>query len=269
MNRGDYGAHGRGSRGGAVKRVSRDSSDDVALLLPGYRPVSPAGAFLSQAELKYYDTFVDFQAPGSSASYTDSNMTAVAGASKVICLPSPNDTASGRSNNKVLVKSLHVRGSVRLGAIDDGTLIPQPRRICIAIVRDEFTNGASSTGASVWVNPSGAQHQIMNAHRNLDFFTRFAVLKQFQIDMTPTDFEVLTIASPDQTASPGRLETFDCFIPLDDVVVFKGNAGTVADVSNISYWVHAFEYPFGSAVGVICPLMEINYTSRIRFFSVP
>jgi len=261
------GAYGGHSRGYPAKRVLSGSSDDDAVLLPFNRPVSPVSAFLSQKELKYYDTFVDFTSPGTSASFADSNITASAGASKVIFNPGQGDSPTSRDGNRILVKSLHIKGSVRLGAIDDGTLIPQPRRIFIAIVRDCITNGASSTGFDVWVNPSGAQHQLMNVHRNLLFGPRYAILRQCQIDMTPTDFEVLTITVPDQTATTGRLECFDFFIPLDDLVVFKANAGVIADVDNISYWVHAFEYPFGAGAGIICPLMEINYSSRVRFIS--
>jgi len=263
------GAYGGDGRGYPSKRLLSGSFDDDPVLLPFNRPVSPASAFLSQKELKYYDTFADFTAPGESASFSDSNITANSGASKVIFNPGQGDSPSGRNGNRALVKSLHIKGSVRLGAIDDGTYIPQPRRIFIAIVRDCITNGASSTGFNIWVNPSGAQHQLMNVHRNLSFGPRYAVLRQCQFDMTPTDFEVLTITVPDQTASPGRLECFDFFIPLDDLVVFKGNAGTIADVDNISYWVHAFEYPYGKAVGVIHPGMEINYNARVRYISTP
>jgi len=265
----DYGAYGRGSGRRHAKRVLSGSDDDDDVLLPHNGSFSVAGAFFPEKELKYYDTWIDFQAPGTASTCADSNMTDIAGAGKTICNPGQGDSPSGRNGNKILVKSLHIKGSVRLSSIDDGSLIPQPRRIFIAVVRDGQTNGIATTGFNVWVNPSGAQHQLMNLHRNLNFSDRYAVLRQCQIDMTPTDFEVLTITVPDQTASVGRLACFEFFIPLDDVVVFKSDTNSIADVVNTSYWVHAIEYPFGGAVGVISPGMEINYNARVRFISAP
>jgi len=261
------GARRGGSRGSNAKRLLSCSDDDDDVLLPHNGQVSVAGAFLSQAELKYYDTWVDFQAPGGSAVFSDSNMTAIAGSGKVICNPGQGDGVSARNGNRILVKSLHVKGSVRVEAKDDGTLILQPRRVHVAVVRDSQTAGASHTGFPVWVNPSGSTQQLMNVHRNLNFGDRFAVLRQTQLDMTPSTFEVLDIAVPDQTATSGRLECFEFFIPLDDIVVFKSNAADISAVENISYWLHAFQYPFGGAPGVITPGMEINYSARVRYFS--
>jgi len=269
MFKNEFRAPRRGGGGSAVKRLSRGSDDDDDVLLPSYGSISPAAAFLSEKELKYYDTWIDFQAPGTASTCADSNMTDIAGSGKVICNPGQGDGVSSRNGNRILVKSLHIKGSVRLAAIDDGSLIPQPRRIFIAVVRDGATNGGATTGFNVWVNPSGAQHQLMNLHRNLNFASRYSVLRQCTIDMTPTDFEVLTITVPDQTATTGRLECFEFFIPLDDVVVFQSNANDISAVQNISYWVHALEYPFGAGVGVITPGMEINYNARIRFISAP
>jgi len=267
----EHGFRGSARARGAVKlmRSSADDDDD-AMLLPSYGSFPFVGTFPPPfSELKFYDTFVGFSAPSSSAALSGGNITGNAGASKVICNPGQGFGNSSREGNCIIAKSLHVKFTLRLTAVDNGTLIPQPRAVFIAIVEDRQSNGAACDGTDVWVNGSGSNQQLMNLHRNPFRGERFVVHRQDIVDMSPKFYQVLDILTPDQTSSAGRIKCLEYFIPLDHKINFKGNAGTIADVDDCSFWVYAFQYDPSAGAGISEPGVELNYTSRVRFLSRP
>jgi len=268
---GKYGTSG-GSRGQrALKRVSRDSDDDADVLLPVNNPVPFIGAFPPK-ELKYYDTWCDPLFINGETTLTNGNRTAAASGvnNRVIFNPSQGDSPSSRHGTRCIIKSLHIKFSIHLYAIDNGTYIPAARAVFIAIVHDRLTNGAACTASDIWINPGGSEQLLLSMHRNPFHGDRFTILRQCIVPMTVKNFQVLDIITPDQTASSGRVKHFEYFIPLDLMVNFKALAGApgILDVIDHSFWVYAYDFPDGSTpITEFAPAMSIAYNARCRFIT--
>jgi len=262
-----YGVHGVPSGNVAVKRLRRASHDDDDVLLPYNGKVAAARAFLAAPELKFFDTYLLTTDCGESATLSDGLVSNFAGpiANGPLFNPGLGDGLNARNDRACLVRSWHVKGSLQVLPIDNGTKIPEGISVFLALIQDKQTNGAQCTAADVFVNGSGSQNLLMCLQRNPHRGARFEVLRSEIIDMKPIDFEVLDILTPDQTASVGQWAHFEFFIPVDTVVNFKGNAGTIADIVDNSWHIYAVRTPHNAVALEKYAPCRIVFTSRFRF----
>lgn len=259
---------GRGGGSRAVPKRQRSSAhDDDDVLLPLDGKVAAARAFLAAPELKFFDTYLLVTDCGEAANLSDGMVSNFCGpiANGPLFNPGQGDGLNARNDRAVLVRSWHVKGSLQVLPIDNGTKIPEGISVFVALIHDKQTNGAQCSAADVFVNGSGSQNLLMCLQRNPHRGARFEVLRSTIIDMKPIDFEVLDILTPDQTASVGQWAHFEFFIPMDTVVNFKGNAGTIADIVDNSWHIYAVRTPHNAVALEKYAPCRIVFTSRFRF----
>lgn len=258
-------------RGGASrdvrKRQRRDPSDDDAVLLPFNGKVAAARAFLAAPELKFYDTYLLTTDCGEAANLSDGMVSIYNGpiANGPLFNPGQGDGLNARNDRAVLVRSWHVKLSLQVLPIDNGSRIPQGISVFVALIQDKQTNGVQCTAADVFVNASGSQNLLMCLQRNPFRGARFEVIRSEIVDCTPNDFEVLDILTPDQTANMGVWKHLEFFMPLDCVVNFKGNGGTITDIVDNSWHIYAVRTPHNGTGVENYPPVRCVFTSRFRF----
>jgi len=266
-----YGSRGSVGATSFVKRVRSDSDDYDDVLLPFNGKVAAARSFLSAPELKVYDTYLLATDVGEAANLSDGMVSIYNGpiANGPLFNPGIGDNTNARNDRRVLVKSWHVKLSLQLLPIDNGTKIPQGITVFVALIHDKLTNGSQCTPADVFVNQSGDQNLLMCLQRNPFRGSRFEVLRSERVDMTPKDFDVLDIAVPDQTATSGRWEHLEFFIPIDVAVNWKGNSSTISDVVDHSFHIYAVRTPHNDVLAEIHPPVRCVFTSRFRYLESP
>jgi len=266
-----YGPRGSARASVAVKRVRRSSDDRDDVLLPFDGKVAAARAFLAAPELKFFDTFLLATDVGESASLLDGMVSQFAGpiANTPLFNPGLGDNLNARNDRRVLVRSWHVKLSLQLLPIDNGTKIPQGITVFVALIQDKQTNSQLCSPSDVFVNQSGDQNLLMCLQRNPFRGARFEVLRSERVDMTPKDFDVLDIAVPDQTATSGRWEHLEFFIPLDCEVNFKNNGSTHDAIIDNSWHIYAVRTPHNDVLAEIHPPVRCVFTSRFRFIESP
>lgn len=257
------------SRAGKYLRSGSDDCDDV--LLPVNGKVAAARAFLAAPELKIYDTYLLATDVGEAADLSDGMVSIYNGpiANGPLFNPGLGDNTNARNDRCVLLRSWHVKLSLQLLPIDNGTKIPQGITVFVALIHDKATNGSQCTAADVFVNGSADQNLLMCLQRNPFRGSRFEVLRSERVDMTPKDFDVLDVALPDQTATSGRWEHLEFFIPLDLAVNWKGNSSTISDVVDHSFHIYAVRTPHNDVLAEIHPPVRCVFTSRFRFIESP
>jgi len=250
-------------------RGAPDDDDDV--LLPFNSQISAASAFLSAPELKFYDTFLHTTDCGEAANLSDGLVSQYSGpiANGPLFCPGLGDNLNARNDRRVIIKSWHVKVSFQVLPIDNGTKVPEGITVFLALIHDKQTNGALCTPADVFVNGSGGQNLLMCLQRNPFHGSRFDVLRSDRVDMTPNSFDIWDAVAPNQTASIGRWEHVEYFIPLDVAVNFKGNAGTIADVVDSSFHVYAVRTPHNAILAEVYAPCRIVFTSRFRYMEAP
>lgn len=266
-----YGSGGSVRAARFIKRVRSDSDDNDDVLLPFNGKVAAARAFLSAPELKYFDTYLLATDVGESATLSDGMVSNFAGpiANTPLFNPGLGDAPNARNDRRVLVRSWHVKLSLQLLPIDNGTKIPQGITVFVALIQDKQTNSAVCAASDVFVNQSGDQNLLMCLQRNPFRGARFDVLRSERVDMTPNDFDVLSIAAPDQTATSGRWEHLEFFIPLDVPVNFKNNGSTHDAIIDNSWHIYAVRTPHNDILAEIHPPVRCVFTSRFRFIEAP
>jgi len=267
----NYGGGGFPRYSSAVKRVRGASADHDDVLLPFNGKVAAARAFLAAPELKFFDTYLLATDCGEAANLSDGMVSIYCGpiANGPLFNPGIGDNLNARNDRRVIVRSWHVKLSLQLLPIDNGTKIPQGITVFVALIQDKTTNGAQCAPSDVFVNQSGDQNLLMCLQRNPYRGARFEVLRSERVDMTPKDFDVLDIAVPDQTATSGRWEHLEFFIPLDVEVNWKGNSSTISDVVDNSWHIYVVRTPHNDVLAEIHPPVRCVFTSRFRFVESP
>lgn len=247
--------------------MRRASDDDDDVLLPFNNQITAARAFLSAPQLKFCDTYLLSTDCGIAADLSDGLVSQYSGptAGRPLFCPIRGDAYDRRDGKSVIVKSWHVKVSLQVLPIDNGTKIPEGITVFLALIHDKQTNGSLCSPSNIFVNPSGSQNLLMCLQRNPLFGDRFDVLRSERVDMTPQDFEVLDILTPDQTASLGRWEHVEYFIPLDIRVNFLENSGQIQDILDSSFHVYAVRTPHNAVLAENYAPCRIVFTSRFRF----
>ncbi len=206
-------------------------------------------------ELKFLDTFL--------AATNLSVVSTMAGGEfnptvlRMITTPSVGDDESQRDGKHIIVKSVHVMGTISLPSVANLTAGIPPATGFVALIQDTMTAGAEVNSEDLFVNP-GAQVVDMNqAHRNLLFGKRFKVLKllKYSINAPP-------VHDGTNVETMGAKRRFEWWIPSINMHV-NFNAGTTDSVANVvdnSLQILGF-----CSTNANQPTTQLSYTARVRF----
>jgi len=168
---------------------------------------------------------------------------------------SQGDGESNRDGKNYVIKSLHFLGRVVTNSQPNKTLGWIPPSCFIAIVLDTQTNGAQLNSEDVYLNPAASSANNSCLQRNLQYSSRFRVLKTFKIDFNNPS------VSYDGTNIEGLGQSQSIEAHLDNLNIKVGcsaTTGTVAAITDNSLHVVGFSTNGTETV-------NLTYTSRIRF----
>lgn len=212
---------------------------------------------LQGIEVKYADYTKSGTAIASSA--------AAAGAeydpTTVLCLNgiAQGDTASSRDGNKVNLKKLSIRGQIYFPAREAVVNPPNFPNVFIALVLDTQTNGAQLNSEDVFKNISGVAAQATTPFRNMEFTTRFRVLKEVKV--MPT-IQAVNSGAANEYGNAGMYKLWNMHVDLKNLLVqYKLTTGNIDAISDNS--LHIIAYTELADVSNVAP--EIGYNARLRF----
>jgi len=165
------------------------------------------------------------------------------------------DGESNRDGKNYVIKSLHFNGRVVTNSQPNKTLGWIPPSVFIAIVLDTQTNGAQLNSEDVYTNPAGSSANNSCLQRQLQYSSRFRVLKTWKIDFNDPSMAY------DGTNMEACGQSRSIEAHLDNLNIKVGcsaTTGTVAAITDNSLHVVGF-----STNGT--ETCNLTYTSRIRF----
>lgn len=165
------------------------------------------------------------------------------------------DGESQRDGKNYMIKSLHFLGRVVTNSQTNKTAGWIPASVFIAIVLDTQTNGAQLNSEDVYTNPAASIANNSSLQRNLQYSSRFRVLKTFKLD-----FNQRTLSwDGTNMESNGQSQSIECHLDnLNIKVQTNGTAATCAVITDNSLHVVGF-------CTNITETVNLTYTSRIRF----
>jgi len=210
------------------------------------------GGFLG-IEKKFFDTFL--------ATTVIVNPTDCAGGeldpATISCLNgvAQGDGESNRDGKNYLIKSLHWFGRVVTNTQTNKTGGWVPPSVFIAIILDTQTNGAQFNSEDVYTNPAGSSANNSCLQRNLQYSSRFRVLKTFKVDFNQ---QTLSYDGTNMEGC-GMSKSIECHLDnLNIKVQCTGTTGVVSNITDNSLHVLGFSTNGTETV-------NLTYTSRIRF----
>jgi len=179
--------------------------------------------------------------------------------------PSPANTLAGvkigtgatqREGRQIDLQSIHIRGAIRLDAVDSKSVAHNGCGLCrIAVVLDRQTNSTTTPLAATTVFQTQTGGNDVLAYRNLDNVRRFHVLRDELVAMN---------ATAGLSESAGTISTvchvypFEYNINLYGITQnYSGINDTRGDITDLS--VHIFFWKSDEDP------MSFTYTSRLRF----
>lgn len=210
------------------------------------------GGFMGM-ELKFKD--VNLNASVLATTADGSGMEKDPSATVVLNSLQQGDGESQRDGRRVTMRSVFVSGMVQIPAQADQTVPEAPPHVCIYLVLDKQTNGATISSEDVFVNPSGTALGGTSLMRNLQFTSRFTILDKVsfnvpigQVSGDSTNFDMT-----------GGLRKFKLSANLNNLrVTFSGTEDTVANITDNS--LHLLASVTSGTTGAI-----LTYNSRLRF----
>lgn len=235
-----------------AKRVRvRRGVDKIGIVrMPNLR----SGGFVG-IEKKFYDTFLAATAIASSTDCSGGEYDPAT----VQCLNGPQQGSgeSQRDGKQIHVSNVSVKGIVTVAVQANVTSTDVAPTIMIALVQDMQTNSAQLRSEDVFENPSGQAYLTPMSFRNLEFVTRFKVLKTVTIDMEQME----PVYDGTNIEVSGRTTKFEIhhYFGRDgmDTQFKDGNEGCTSIVNN-SLHIIAF-----TSSTTLAP--QISYNSRIRY----
>lgn len=165
------------------------------------------------------------------------------------------DGESNRDGKNYIIKSLHFLGRVVTNSVTDKTVGFISPSCFIAIVLDTQTNGAQLNSEDVYTNPAGSIANNTCLQRNLQYSSRFRVLKTWKIDFNQRTFGY----DGTNIEGCGMSESIECHLEnLNIKVQCNATTGPVAAITDNS--LHVIGFSTNSTETV-----NLTYTSRIRF----
>jgi hypothetical protein len=170
-----------------------------------------------------------------------------------ISAPPEGAVVQSRDDNRMVIRSIQIKGHVSTAAIVAGTGPNAKSAVLIALVLDKNTNGLQLNSEDVYVNPSATTDGCTIPLRNLKMSSRFHVLKEWQFEVGNEDVWDGVVMK-----TKGSFTHFECFLKVQIPVQFSGSAegiGTVVDNS-----LHVLGFATHSAIAP-----TLDYHARIRF----
>lgn len=219
---------------------------------PFYKQNIRSGGYLG-IERKFYDTNLNaanLTAP-TDASGMEHNPSAT------ICLNSvvQGDGESNRDGRRITMKSIQVKGTVFWGNLINQTVVPPACSVFIALIQDMQTNGALLNSEDVFVNKGGTALGNNALTRDLQYSTRFKVLKTWiiQCDTPPVSWDGTNIEVGGGSAQ------FQGFIKLPDVITnYTSTTESIANIVDNSLSICACTTSTGLSPA-------LSYNARLRF----
>lgn len=177
-----------------------------------------------------------------------------------LCLNGLNEGSnqSQRIGVKVTNKVLSIQGVVTWKPKLAATTVPDLFPCVMYIVLDTQTNSAQAVSTNIFTNESGNTIGVTSAFRNIEFATRFRVLKKVIIQ--PPQIGI-AVKAADVVISQGWSKNFSIYMSLRNMVTTynTGDNGDVTDIIDNS--LHMVGYSPTSATAVC----ELLYNSRVRY----
>ncbi len=176
--------------------------------------------------------------------------------SATICLNSvaQNDTEQGRDGRKMMMKNISVTGVLYQAAQVNQTALDTNPVVQIALVLDQQTNGALLSSENVYVNQGGDAILAASPFRNLQYITRFKVLRALQVELP----QPMVVWDGTNVEQGGTASSFRFDVQLEIPVTFSGTTSTIANIIDNSLSIIAGTTSTGTAV-------TLSYNARLRF----
>lgn len=165
---------------------------------------------------------------------------------------------SQRDGRKITMKTLHVRGFIEAtkGATD--TTVQDPIDFAIYLVLDTQTNSAQLNAEDVMQNTVG---RSVDAHRNLQFGSRFRILRSYRGSIGPAVNANNAGATTVSTSFYKKPFNWNVVLPKEYATVeYKGSTPAIADITTNSLHIIACKETTGEPV-------TLTYTSRLRYLA--
>ncbi len=208
-------------------------------------------------ELKFLDTSLTNNAISQSTDATggENNPTTTV----MMTTPAVGDGEEDRDGKHIIIKSIHIMGSIHSPLQANLTVPSEPSTGMVALVHDTNTQGLEINSEDVFKNigAEGTHNSLL--HRNLLFGKRFKVLRLFRWYMPLGAGNVHDGTNIEQF---GQKRRFEWWIPRLNMIV-NFNAGTTNVIANVidnSLQIIAF-----NSVNSGQPTAQVSYTARIRF----
>lgn len=160
-----------------------------------------------------------------------------------------------RDGRNIIMKSIQLRGTIRVAQQANQTLADLSPVCVIYIVLDQQTNGAQLNSEDVFTNPAGSGQQATNVYRNLEFSKRFSIIAK----------KVVRFPTPTLAYDGTNIEQSGIDVPFEiykDLPNIKTNySGTTENIANIvDNSIHVVGYCSDNSLAP-----RISYISRLRF----
>lgn len=242
------------ARGLAAGRVSKKRAVMAPAMARRRRVANlRTGGFLGM-ERKFYDTTkigsaLTTSVDGSGGEHDPATV-------NCISAPAQGDGEQNRDGNRIVIYSADVTGVIQIDKQANQTATDNAPMVTVALVLDKQTNGAQLNSEDVYTNPANDAIVSATLLRNLQYSSRFQVLK-----MTEVDF-----ATPSMTFDGSNIEQcgqhrrfrlhWKGMLPVQ----FKGGA-TGAGISGVNdNSLHVIAYTSSPDAAP-----SISYLARIRF----
>jgi len=171
-----------------------------------------------------------------------------------VSAPSQGDGAQQRNGDRITLKSVQIKGNIYVTNNFQANRPANQSRAMVALVWDKQSNGAQLNSEDVFTNPTGGGNIATMPLRQMEYSSRFTVLKTWEVDLTPVSLS----QNGANWAWNARSASFECFLPLSLVVNFSAPAEGVASCVDNS--LHLIVNSNGTNTRTAC-----YYLSRIRF----
>ncbi len=167
--------------------------------------------------------------------------------------PTKGDGEQNRDGRYITMRSIHVRGAIDWAAQGGQTAADDYGPVQVSLVLDMQTNAGSLSSEDVYVNQSANAFTVCQPLRNLEFTSRFRVLK------TVTVYPQMATQTGDTADVSGQVKCFKMDVDLRGLrCQFKANAGTIGDIVDNSLHIVANATSITAAP-------RLNYNARLRF----
>lgn len=204
-------------------------------------------------EKKFYDTFL---VAGTLTAPTDASGGEHDPSATIVLNSVPQgDGESQRDGRHITCTYLTVRGNIQSPSMTNQTVAELAPHVYVCVVLDKQTNGATITSEQVFCNPSASALLAADPFINLQFQSRFRVLKfmKLKIPMPTMSYDGTNVETS------GTIQPFKFNINLKKMkTTFNGTTESVANITDKS--LHVIAFTSSAGMGSV-----INYNARLRF----